>query len=138
MLSTMFFMGQVRIASAEEVAPLPPRGRNLTYEGTQYRCYTLDEYRQVAIDYVKHGELFTEVGKLQLTIQLLDIEKAAWQSSAEIGQEQVRSLQLTLDSDQDLRLREAETARKQRWVSLTGLLLAIAALGAVGVLEVVK
>lgn len=127
------------MASATEgVEPLPPRGRNLTYEGTQYRCYTLDEYKQVAIDYVRHGELVTEVERLKLTIQLLDVEKASWQSAAEAGQEQVKGLQLTLDSVQDMYLSDIETAQKQRWISVTGMLVAIVALGAVGVLEVIR
>jgi hypothetical protein len=131
-------MSRSQATNATETEPLPPRGRNLTYEGTPYRCYTLDEYKQVAIDYVKYGEWFNEIDRLKLTIQLLDVEKASWQAAAEAAQEYAKGLQLTLASDQELRLNEADTARRQRWVSLTGMLLAIAALGAVGIIEMVK
>lgn len=130
------------VGKAQEIvpttSPLPPKGRTLNYESTQYRCFNLEEYKQIAIDYVNYGQLREEKSRLDLTLQLKDVELEAWERAASVNEAQIKALNTSLNDERQLRLDDNESAKRQRWYSLTVILVAVLGLGAVGTLEVVK
>jgi hypothetical protein len=131
---TLSFMG-VSLKASET---LPPRGRDIDVNGVQHRCYNLAEYKAIASDYLDYGQVIEEVAKLQLMLQLVDANEAAWKSATMAAEAQVDGLQVSLLEEREWRRDDNATARRQRWLFATGLVLSIAALGTMGTIEVVR
>jgi hypothetical protein len=127
-------MGTITIASET----VPPRGRDIDVNGTQMRCYNLAEYKAIASDYVDYGQVIDEVAKLQLMLQLVDVNERAWKSATMAAEARGDSLQASLDDEKQLRLDDNATARRQRWLFATGLVLSVVALGTMGTIEALK
>jgi uncharacterized membrane protein len=127
-------MGTITIASET----VPPRGRDIDVNGVQMRCYNLTEYKVIASDYTDYGQVIDEVAKLQLMLQLVDVNERAWKSATMAAEAQVDSLQLSLDDEKQLRRDDNATARRQRWLFATGLVLSVVALGTMGTIEAIK
>lgn len=131
---TMCSMGE--IATASET--LPPRGQDVDLNGVQLRCYTLPEYKAIASDYVDYGQVIEEVAKLQLMLQLVDVNERAWKSATVAAETQAVNLQLALDTERQARQDDNAAARRQRWLFATGLVLSVVALGTMGTVEALK
>lgn len=117
--------------------PLPPRGTDVA-GNPPFRCYTLDEYKVIAKDYVDYGQALVELDAARHEITLVNVQTAAWKTAADQTQEQVRVLRLDLQEEQAAHFDDLESARRQRWFSLAGLVLSVVALGTIGTIEVVK
>jgi hypothetical protein len=117
--------------------PLPPRGTDVA-GNPPFRCYTLDEYKVIAADYIDFGQTLVELDAARHEASLMRIQSAAWKTAADQTQEQVRVLHLDLQEEQAAHFDDLESARRQRWFSLARLVLSVVALGTIGTIEVVK
>jgi hypothetical protein len=131
---TLSFM----VANLKASETLPPRGRDIDVNGAQMRCYNLAEYKAIASDYLDYGQVVEEVAKMQLMLQLVDVNEKAWKSATMAAEAQVDSLQVSLLEEREWRRDDNATARRQRWLFATGLVLSIVALGTMGTIEVVR
>ena len=133
---------------SQEVYPLLqlPTGQVITYQGVQYKAFTLDEYKQIALIYSDYVYYLKDRSTLQQSLTLqLDMAK----NNYELQITELKGLVHTYELDRDywtLRLKEEQEANKRREV-LSGLerfgawaLVAVeaVALGALGVAQAVR
>jgi hypothetical protein len=106
--------------------------------GSTMRCYSLDEYKVIAKDYLDYGLALQRADGLQEQLRLVDTKAAAWKAAADQALAQQSLLSLSLQNERDARWRDNESARRQRWFALGGLVLSVVVLGTMGTIEVVK
>jgi len=106
--------------------------------GVAVRCYNLEEYKVIANDYLDYGFALDEVQALDEKFKLVDTKAIAWKAAADQALAQQSLLSLSLQNEREARWRDNESARRQRWLALGGLILSVAVIGTMGVVEVVR
>lgn len=90
-----------------------PSGQLITYQNIQYKAFTLDEYKQVAIIYSDYLYFIKQNQNLHKELQLrLDMEK-----NYELQVQGLKDLSRTLELDRDYwttRVKEEQEANKRR------------------------
>lgn len=122
-----------------------PTGQSITYQNVQYKAFTLDEYKTLALIYADYLYFIKQNTSLHKELTLrLDME-----NNYELQVQGLKDLAKTLELDRDYwntRVREEQEANKRR-ETLSGLerfgawaLVAVEAiaLGALGVAQVVQ
>jgi hypothetical protein len=106
--------------------------------GVVMRCYSLEEYKAIANDYLDYGFALDEVQALDEKFKLIDTKAEAWRAAADQALAQQSLLSLSLQNEREARWRDNETARRQRWFALVGLTLSVVVIGTMGTIEVVR
>ncbi len=102
------------------------------------RCYNLEEYKVIANDYLDYGFALDEVQALDEKFKLVDTKAIAWKAAADQALAQQSLLSLSLQNERKARWRDNESARRQRWLALGGLILSVAVIGTMGTIEAIK
>lgn len=117
---------------------LPP-GRTLESEGTEYKCFTLDEYKSVAHLVVDYDWLWDHTLTLEQESALFAAKAEVQAQRVELWQTQVESLEREreylsklFDSEHGLRLRLEARDRAVGWIPWAIVVLESVAIGAIG------
>lgn len=109
------FFGTATALAQEENPPTRgmPAGQIITYQNVQYKAFTLDEYKQVAVIYSDYLYFIKQNQNLHKELQLrLDMEK-----NYELQVRGLKDLSRTLEMDRDYwttRVKEEQEANKRR------------------------
>lgn len=121
LIASLFFFVAVNALAQEEDPPTRdmPSGQVITYQNIQYKAFTLDEYKTLALIYADYLYYIKQNASMQRELQLhLDMEK-----NYELQVEGLKSLTKTLELDRDYwttRTKEEQEANKRR-ETLSGL-----------------
>jgi len=147
LIAAIFFFFAPVAHTQDEVPVLRdmPTGQVITYQNVQYKAFTLDEYKTLALVYADYVYLFRQNISLNKELQLrLDMEK-----NYELQVQGLKDLTKTLELDRDYwttRVKEEQEANKRR-ETLSGLerfgawalvALEAVALAAVGIAGITK
>lgn len=115
LVALTFFFGAASILAQEEDPPLRemPSGQVITYQNVQYKAFTLDEYKTLAIIYTDYLYYIKQNKSLGAELQLrLDMEK-----NYELQVQGLKDLTKTLEMDREYwttRVKEEQEANKRR------------------------
>jgi hypothetical protein len=115
LIAAIFFFF-ASVVHAQDEAPVirdMPTGQVITYQNVQYKAFTLDEYKTLALVYADYVYLFKQNISLNKELQLrLDMEK-----NYELQVQGLKDLSKTLELDRDYwttRVKEEQEANKRR------------------------
>jgi hypothetical protein len=121
LMAAVFFFAVATVTAQEEDPPTRdmPTGQVITYQNVQYKAFTLDEYKTLALIYTDYLYFIKQNQSLHKELQLrLDMEK-----NYELQVQGLKDLTKTLELDRDywtVRVKEEQEANKRR-ETLSGL-----------------
>jgi hypothetical protein len=117
LIAAIFFFF-ASVVHAQDEAPVMrdmPAGTILTVQNVQYKAFTLDEYKSLALVYADYLFLFKQNASMRQELQLhLDMEK-----NYELQVQGLKDLTAVLEKDRDywtVRVKEEQEANKRRQI----------------------